>query len=192
MSNNSHKIPHLALGFYCYVIGITGEQMILWRQVRDNQGNSVIRLILFETQTLQPLTDIPDTERTPIVYRGGEIANAELSATWQRGTYDFTFPNPLRQVSELLVLADTRPGPGLLRMGNPIMALYTVKPAENKVIVSTLDWWNQGDFDFGYEWITRVTRDPLTGNIVGDGFRILPFMMDPTATKFMGWMSSAA
>jgi hypothetical protein len=65
--------------------------------------------------------------------------------------------------------------------------LYILKPRSGKVEVWPLDWWNNGDFDFGYEWITHVARDPATKNIVGAGVRIYPFMMDPRG-QFLGWL----
>jgi hypothetical protein len=44
-------------------------------------------------------------------------------------------------------------------------------------------WWNKSDADFGYQWISRVARDALSGLIVGDGVRIDPFVLDASGLK---------
>ena len=41
------------------------------------------------------------------------------------------------------------------------------------------DWFNSANLD-GYQWVTRVARDPQTGRIHGDGIRISPFVLDDT------------
>ncbi len=48
-------------------------------------------------------------------------------------------------------------------------------------------WWNEGNFDFGYQWITRVAREPATGNLAGDEIRFEPFIMDPER-ELIGWV----
>jgi len=40
------------------------------------------------------------------------------------------------------------------------------------------DWFNHGNFDFGYQWLTRIARDTETGEITGDGIRIELFALD--------------
>jgi hypothetical protein len=40
--------------------------------------------------------------------------------------------------------------------------------------------FNMRDFDCDYHWVTRVTRDPATGKIHVEGFRIAPFVLGDT------------
>ena len=42
------------------------------------------------------------------------------------------------------------------------------------------DWFNKGDADFGYQWITRAIRNPKTNLIEGQGIRISEFILDDT------------
>lgn len=44
--------------------------------------------------------------------------------------------------------------------------------------VAPQDWFNQGPYDFGYQWITRMARLPDVGEIVGEGIRLGVFRLD--------------
>lgn len=65
-----------------------------------------------------------------------------------------------------------------------------MKPSENMIEVLPMDWWNHGDYDYGYEWASKIARDPKTGNVVGEGVRILPFLLDKSG-NFLGWMEES-
>ncbi|MBI5301277.1 MAG: hypothetical protein HY868_04000 [Chloroflexi bacterium] len=53
------------------------------------------------------------------------------------------------------------------------------------------DWFNKGDYDFGYQWITRVARDE-DGKIIGDGIRLDRFRLDASGRNIetKGFQSS--
>ncbi len=69
-------------------------------------------------------------------------------------------------------------------------AIWVMKPSENMIEVLPMDWWNHGDYDYGYEWASKIARDPKTGNVVGEGVRILPFLLDKSG-NFLGWMEES-
>ncbi|MBF0593996.1 MAG: hypothetical protein HQL22_03430 [Candidatus Omnitrophica bacterium] len=48
---------------------------------------------------------------------------------------------------------------------------------ENKFHVYPQEWFNNGSFDFGYQWISKVGREPKSGEIVGEGVRIGAFVL---------------
>lgn len=90
------------------------------------------------------------------------------------------FPEPLRHLPELLILCASsgiRSEPGADR-GN--LALLVASPRDGAFEVFPQDWFNDGGFDYGCEWVTRVARDPRTGRIHGEGIRIEPFVLDDT------------
>ena len=58
-----------------------------------------------------------------------------------------------------------------------------LRPRANEYDVIPQDWWNESDADFGYQWITRVGRDPKSGRLVGDGIRIEPFKLDASGRR---------
>ena len=49
-------------------------------------------------------------------------------------------------------------------------------------------WFNEGNYDFGYQWITRVERNKKTGRIVGEGIRLGNFELDSTSTQIGRWL----
>ena len=58
------------------------------------------------------------------------------------------------------------------------LALMVACPRECTVQLYGQDWFNGGGLDYGYQWVTRVARDPKTGKVRGEGIRISPFVLD--------------
>jgi len=186
---------YLALGLYCRVLPVAKHNLVVWYQLMTREplrfGN--LRIDVIDTRLLQPLKTIPDLDsdrnsgEPPIALASGPFAKADIPVPQGIGRLTYQFPDALKGISEVLVLvAGGTKHRGLLgtRIGE---ALYVLKPPEDIIEVFSLDWWDKGNFDFGDEWITRVARDPSTGNIVGEGVRILPFLMDPRC-NFLGWI----
>jgi len=51
-------------------------------------------------------------------------------------------------------------------------------------------WFNRDDFDMGYAWITRATRDPQSNRVIGEGFRIKPFVLKEDGCHLDRWIES--
>jgi hypothetical protein len=191
---------YLALGSYCYAVPVDTDKLLLWYQLMTNHPLSFqnAKIHLLDIESLQPLDIIPDLEtrrtrgESPVEFHAGSLAEVEILVSWAKGKHVVRFPEELQLVHELLLLIEIEAkGHGLLGHFGPKneRALCVLKPRDNTIEVFPLDWWNKGNFDFGYEWITKVARDPMTGNIVGEGIRILPFLMDQSC-KFLGWIES--
>ena len=58
-----------------------------------------------------------------------------------------------------------------------------------QVEVFPQDWFNDGSYDFGYQWITRVNRR-VDGSIAGDGIRLGTFELDATNRMIKRWLTS--
>lgn len=58
--------------------------------------------------------------------------------------------------------------------------IYSLKPHFGTARVTEIEWFNKSNPDPGYQWVVKVVREPGTGNIVGCGFRIPMFVLDPT------------
>src|SRR5205823_3278189 len=89
---------------------------------------------------------------------------SQLEAGWQPGPVS----RLLDTINELFLLA---PGPPPSGMGlsTPKVSIYVWHPVEGKIEVLPQEWFTANEMDLGYQWITRVTRDPETGHIVGGG-----------------------
>ena len=69
------------------------------------------------------------------------------------------------------------------------LRLWIVRPRDGTIDVVPQDWFNHGDYDFGYQWVTRVAREP-GGRIVGEGIRIGPFVLNESGRRVAEWLST--
>jgi hypothetical protein len=90
------------------------------------------------------------------------------------------FPNEIRAIDELLILCDSFSDPASEGWNHANLALLVARPKEASFRLYPQDWFNTADFDFGYQWITRIARDPQTGRVRGEGFRMNSFELDDT------------
>jgi hypothetical protein len=71
-------------------------------------------------------------------------------------------------------------------------ALFEINPGTTpgswRLGVMPQSWFTRGGFDLGYQWITRVARDPVTSRIVGDGIRISPFVLTENGCHIDRWI----
>lgn len=183
-----------ALGFYCYVWGLAPHRMLVWDHVGEQLSPRAVRISLLDTSLFEPLDTIPDLgseSETHVAFEGHPVSVIDVPTTLGTGIHSVVFPEGLRELPEILVLVHASPPDRKPARGQSwVESLYVLKPSQNALRVLPLDWWNSGDFDFGYEWIAQIAHDPVTDNFVGDGFRILPFLMDRRA-KFIGWFEPA-
>lgn len=146
--------------------------------------------MIVDTRSLKPLPSIPNLEARrktggpAVEFISDTFAETNVSYPDEYGELAHQFPDTMRSIRELLVLGS------VLAHGPRNQSIWVVKPPENIVDVLPMDWWNDGDFDYGYEWVTKIARDPVTGNIVGEGVRILPFLLDRSG-NFLGWMEES-
>ena len=60
-------------------------------------------------------------------------------------------------------------------------AIVILKPKEDIVHIYPQDWFNKDNhIDFGYQWVTRATRNPNNGNICVTGIRLGTYELDET------------
>ncbi len=176
---------YMVLGFYCWVQVLNDSRFVVWNHLGEQRQPRAVAIRLFDSSKFQTL-DRPPTyrrlsrEEDPVAYSGGEVSRIELPVSWEPGSHPLDVPLEMRSLPELFLLVDWRPGRN---------ALYVVQPTLGTVAVHPVTWWNEGEFDFGYEWITRIVRDPRSGNLVGEGIRIQPFLMSEQG-EFISWIGS--
>jgi hypothetical protein len=109
--------------------------------------------------------------------------SASLSTATSEDLRGLAFPEATRRLDELLILCASSlagPYPGPERSD---LALLLARPREGTARILPQDWFNAGGYDYGYQWVTRVARDPRTGRIHGDGIRIGPFVLDASLRR---------
>jgi hypothetical protein len=88
-------------------------------------------------------------------------------------------PREFTIADEILILAN-RAASGI------DICIWRIDSGRQQITVLPQQWWNESDVDFGYQWITRVAAEPVSGLIVGDGIRVSPFILDPSGLKRAG------
>jgi hypothetical protein len=79
----------------------------------------------------------------------------ETSPYMKAGVHPVTIPYDWSPYGETLVLADHED----FDLNNKMaVAIFAFSWAKSQVEVFPQDWFNTGDYDFGYQWITRVAH----------------------------------
>ena len=103
------------------------------------------------------------------------VAEFKLDTTIVDQDLSASFPEPVEHLEELLLVC---------RPVSWHLALLVAHPAASSYRLYPQDWFSpEAGFDLGYQWVTRVARDPSTGKVCGDGIRIGPFVLDHTLRR---------
>lgn len=180
----------LFVDFNCYVQPLSGGCLIGWYEM----GRRVIFTIL-DLDTLIPLREHLKiaaeirSKKSRIWFHGGEARIYEVSTALGEGTHSIFPPAEFADLPELLVLADFGPGEDVSNHWDKMYrAIFAFDFKSRQVTVLPQKWFNGGKYDFGYQWITRVQRDPITGQIVGEGIRLGNFLLDRSGTQVQEWL----
>jgi hypothetical protein len=113
-----------------------------------------------------------------LILGGGSVETFSLDTTRIEIGIGGSFPQQIEAVEEILLFCSSS-AIGLADGWNRAnLALMIAKPKSSTFSLYPQDWFNTGSFDYGYQWATRVVRDPVTGLIHGDGIRIGSFVLD--------------
>ncbi len=170
-----------------WIMRLDDSTLLAWNQTES----SSIRLVVLRPSLLPAFeTDVEeiagrmDASGSRMELAGKPLASGDLST----GTIDqdmaADFPQELYQVEELLILCHSPAIPRIPGM-RADLALLAANPAQGTYRLYPQDWFNAADLDFGYEWVTRVVRNPQTGRIHGEGIRIAPFELDESQRRLV-------
>jgi hypothetical protein len=174
------------IGFYVSLKVIDDATLLAWYQPKtlDEDVTSPIRMFVFQPSKMKPFdTDLVEVEErmsntgARLALSDEPEASIELTTTHLNEELEATFPEKIRQLDELLILCSSSAVHSRPDM-KVDLALLVAKPRLNTYRLYPQDWFNASDLDFGYQWVTRVVRNPSTGNVHGEGFRIAPFQLD--------------
>ncbi|MBL8897103.1 MAG: hypothetical protein JNM84_05725 [Planctomycetes bacterium] len=140
---------------------------------------AAFQLQLYDVEELRPLELVLPAPRHSV--RAAVRPKMELSIPrLARGAHPAPVA-PLDAVDEILMLGE--PLPDLGDAHPPRSAIYAWEPRRGSITVYPQVWFTAETMDLGYQWITRIARDPATGRFVGGGFRIDDFELDETGTQ---------
>ena len=184
------------LDFQCYVQPLERRRFLVWTvestkwKVPSKKTFFVFRIL--DADQLQPISDpvaaCEEMKQAGInVYTaGGEIARFTMTTDLEEGFLRIPFPDAIHTLPEILLLGHStaiKKDPN--QMG---LCIYSAWPAAGTVEVFPQDWFNHADYDFGYQWVTRVARDPITRRIFGEGIRLGGFVLEETNRSIERWV----
>jgi hypothetical protein len=122
------------------------------------------------------------------VYAGtAPVAEFEVSTGLPAGTHPVEVPAEFRAVEELIVVGSY---PAKTRE-DAACAVFVLYPHAGLVEVLPQKWFTARQFDVGRQWITRVTRDPDTHRLIGEGVRLGTFELSEDGCGFQRWIEKS-
>ena len=181
----------LILDFHNYVLPLDRDTLLVWHQRAGESGlTPPVVLRVFFLPDLLPLQGALEdlcasmrNAQSPFRSASPPVCEFPLPTTVAGVRQPLTFPDQLRQVPELLILCASSGAEPRVTGDRNNLGLLVASPRDGWFQIHPQDWFNRGGFDYSYEWVTRVARDPRTGRIHGEGIRIQPFVLDETLRK---------
>jgi hypothetical protein len=190
----------MLLDFGCYVCPLGNDRLLLWYERARNNDNPIANPIIhFDIVDLCNLVPITASETESERMRNEKqhrfflpIPHPEFTcfSTIAPGRHDLTgIPPAFAEIEETLVLADCCPeGKPSNHFDQMSRAIFAFDFRSAQVDVLPQEWFNNGNYDFGYQWITRVSRDSNTGRIFGEGIRLGFFRLNETGRSVEEWL----
>jgi hypothetical protein len=183
----------LLLDFHNYVLSLGQDLFLIWHQrhTTDEPTTAPVVLRLFALADLSPLVGNL-VELTATMRQEGASFVSAAPARWEISLSTTVIDHPctlaaepeLSAIDELLILCHSSAIAAATWERNNL-ALLVATPRQQRYQLYPQDWFNNGGFDYGYEWVTRVARDATTGRIHGEGIRIAPFVLDASLRNRM-------
>lgn len=171
---------------YNYTLALDEKTLLVWNQKsRKSFSNpsEPVCLSVIDLHQLAPLDndfaasgDEGKSYRTGFILGGEPSAQIAIQTTNVDDGMTAEFPSQIHALDEILILCHSS---GIPDQPDCVdLALIVAQPRLSKYRLYPQDWFNCSDFDFGYQWVTRIARDTQTGFVHGEGFRIDPFILD--------------
>jgi hypothetical protein len=149
----------LILDFHFYARIHDDGTMLLWRETGDKESAR----IAFDLFPLSSLSRIADPLATAKQLRENSAGMAPLPASvhWEfashleAGVYPISLRHDWSRFGETLVLASHATPADSTKAAR---AIFVFDWCKQQVEVLPQDWFNKGEYDFGYQWISRVAR----------------------------------
>jgi len=175
--------------FYNYVCHLKDSLLLVWNQPRTDKGTTnPIILKIFDCNKFIPIDNLENIypemkEKEILIYhKNGVQDKFEIPTTNIDKSLKLYIPDSLREMDEILILAHSSALAGWTWDRNNL-CLLSLKPKTGTCDFYPQDWFNNGGYDYGYEWVTHVAREPKSQKICGAGVRIKSFILDRTNRK---------
>ena len=183
--------PVLTLDFHNYALLLDPDSLLIWHQPAAESGSTPpVVLRIFRLSTLSRLEGSME-ELCGAMRQSKASFTASAPPQWEIPIpttvivkrQPLTFPPPLQHIEEILILCNSSAIEKSSSAERGNLALLIARPGEGTFQLYPQDWFNNAGLDYGYQWVTRVARDPVSNRIHGEGIRISPFVLDPTLRR---------
>jgi hypothetical protein len=194
-----HRETVLFVDFHCYIQPLPDSRLLVWyeigRQEYDKDEIPKIEFTIIDLVALKPFRDDLEiareirSKKERFRFEGGTPRIYDFSTTVHEGVHRISPPPEFTGLPEVLVLADFGPKEAASNHWDKMCrAIFAFDFKAEQVTVLPQQWFNEGNYDFGYQWITRVQREPKSGQIVGEGIRLGNFKLDQSGTQIQEWL----
>jgi hypothetical protein len=181
----------LALNTYCRPFPVGSSRLGIWcpESPAVQLGNPYIRVLCFDPEQLEPfhLEDVAGwfKQSNERIYSAtAPLAEFEISSALAGGTHPIAVPAEFHEVEEVLMISSYPTS----AKNDPACAIFIVYPHSGLVEVLPQKWYTANQFGIGYQWITRVARDPVTQRLIGGGIRMKNFELTEDGRDLARWI----
>jgi hypothetical protein len=191
LQDGNQRMDALA-SMYCYVWKFSPDHFVVWHHresKQTGQRSGSVQFALYNAALQKPISDLDSalrllhSEKQSFVASEPPLAEYEITSDRAPGSYDLKFPVAFASCPELFVLIADH------SWDTPQLHLWIIDPIKQTIQIVSQDWFTTGPYDFGYQWVTRVNRDPESHCLVGDGIRIGQFVLNEGGSRFLRWLN---
>lgn len=186
------------LDFQCYVLKTGAAEFLVWYEQTDNEnatGGLNIIIFLFDIEHLLPIESPDDiakllNQNNKIGFLGKCDAKLIIKTNLTFGTHKLIVPDEFKAFKEILILAkSSAEGQESNFWDKMSLSLFIVNFENETVEVIPQEWFNNGSFDFMYQWPTRIKREIKSNRVYGDGIRIGAFRLTDDNKNIDKWFN---
>jgi len=174
-----------AFDFYYWISSFDKKFLLAWNQpyqFGEKQSTPPVTVRLYDPNLFSPFDSVEEVcermkaEKRTVFHQGGEILSFEIPTGITSEVRPLPFPEPISKIEELLIPCHSS-GIFYDGTGNQNLGLLIARPSQGNFEIIPQDWFNTGNLDFGYQWVTQFARHPRTGKIIGGGIRLSYFVL---------------
>jgi hypothetical protein len=115
---------------------------MLWSTTRNREN---VRFSLLDLNRLAALNDVEGVGERACFDTRALVADVTIGTSLDSGSNTVVFPEAFRNVPDFMTFVSS---------AEASVQLWVVSPSSSTVTVHP-NWFNNGGYDFGYQWLTR-------------------------------------
>lgn len=172
---------------YTRVFQLSQGNFGVWFQTEDNMFIHCFALDSLADFTFDSeiLSFCKDDKNVPYYCDGTPICEMKIKSGIFPRKESINIPEPLKSMDELFLIGSNLS----VNHDESAQTIYNLKIKSKVLRVLPQKWLTADKLDTGYQWITRVTRDPISHRIIGDGIRVGRFELSKDGMNLKRWIT---